>query len=115
MFFLARLQLLGGVLAATLLLPAGGEAQSSRDIPAEFPPASYEGRQYIDSRGCYYVRAGFDGAIDWVPRISRSRQHVCGGTPTFGGSQARAVTPTPSDAQVIAPPAAVAAPQPAAR
>lgn len=69
------------------------EAQTLRRAgpPAEFPPASYRGKQYVDSRGCVYIRAGIDGNVDWVPRVSRSRQQLCGYQPTTvaGTSAAR--------------------------
>ena len=48
-------------LALGLLLdPIAGSAQSLRrdDGPAEYPPASYRGSQYVDSEGCIYIRAG---------------------------------------------------------
>ncbi|WP_372886217.1 SPOR domain-containing protein [Shimia sp.] len=72
------------VIAASLGLGAAVEAQSLKnvDTPSEFPPASYQGRQYVDSKGCVYIRAGVDGATTWVPRMTRSRKVVCGFKPT---------------------------------
>ncbi|MCB1364621.1 MAG: SPOR domain-containing protein [Rhodobacteraceae bacterium] len=71
------------------------DAQTLRNAqpPAEFPPASYTGKQYIDSRGCIYIRAGIDGNVTWVPRVSRARKQVCGYKPTAvaGASPAKPV------------------------
>lgn len=50
--------------------------------PAEVPPVSYKGKQYVDSRGCIYIRAGIDGNVTWVPRVNRSRKQICGFQPT---------------------------------
>ncbi|MBY6138715.1 SPOR domain-containing protein [Leisingera daeponensis] len=63
---------------------AGIQAQTLRETrpPAEYPPASYKGKQYVDSRGCIYIRAGIDGNVSWVPRVTRSRKQICGYAPT---------------------------------
>lgn len=70
-------------------------AQSlSRDSgPAETPPASFKGSQYVDSKGCVYIRAGVDGNTSWVPRVSRSRKVVCGLSPSLGAGTAVAKAP----------------------
>ena len=74
-------------------------AQSTvQDPPANVPPASFTGSQFVDNTGCVYVRAGFDGAVTWVPRVSRQREHLCGQTPTFGSETA--IAPDAPDAPV---------------
>lgn len=69
-----------GVLASALLagLPAGAEPIR----PAEQPPAGYAGQQYVDSRGCMFVRAGSGGKVAWVPRVSREGVPICDNPPS---------------------------------
>jgi len=78
-------------------------AQSDiREVPVNFPPDSYEERQFVDNRGCVYVRAGFDGAVTWVPRVSRQREPICGQTPTFGTEAAlEPAAPAPAAAEPV--------------
>ncbi len=97
-----------------LSLPAAAQT-SARDVPANFPPASFTGRQFVDNRGCVYVRAGYDGAVTWVPRVTRQREQICGQTPTFGSQDVAAPAPpaptTTEPVQItVTPPAAASAP-----
>lgn len=72
------------------------DAQQLRDVqaPAEFPPASFKGSQYVDSKGCAFIRAGIDGNVTWVPRVNRQRKLLCGQTPTELAERASVATPT---------------------
>ncbi|MEL7211602.1 MAG: SPOR domain-containing protein [Pseudomonadota bacterium] len=82
----------GSVLALILGLAASGAAAQG-DIPAEFPPASFTGKQYVDSRGCVYVRAGISGNTTWIPRVARNRQQICGMQPSLGARTRTAEAP----------------------
>lgn len=64
-------------------------AQNLRSVrgPAEIPPVSFQGQQYVDSRGCVFMRAGLSGQVTWVPRIGRDRRPICN---DVTASQARA-------------------------
>ena len=55
----------------------------SNGVPAEFPPASFTGNQFVDSQGCAFIRAGISGVDRWVPRVDRARNQLCHFQPTF--------------------------------
>jgi len=70
------------VVSAGFVGAAQAQSLRSAETPAEYPPSTYKGNQYVDSRGCVYIRAGIDGNTTWVPRVSRQRKPVCGMEPT---------------------------------
>lgn len=90
---------------AVLFSAQMGHAQNLREVgpPAELPPSSYSANQYVDSRGCVFLRAGIGGAQSWVPRVSRDRRAMCGFQPSIAA--AAPVVPSPTaEAPVIAMP-----------
>ncbi|MFQ5437718.1 MAG: SPOR domain-containing protein [Paracoccaceae bacterium] len=98
---------LAGAAQATLVHDATG--------PAELPPASFTGPQFVDSRGCAYIRTGYGGAVTWIPRARRNRQVMCGLKPTFGRT-ARTSQGTTAKTRTVATipvPTASANPKPA--
>jgi hypothetical protein len=94
-------------------LAAGAvQAQETIGQPAELPPESYKGKQYVDSSGCVFIRGGIDGAVTWVPRLSRAREAVCGFKPTLAESAAAA--PVAAEAAVVTAAVEEEAPAPVA-
>ena len=100
---LSKLVSVNFVTAALLLGSFGATALSAQtrpgSEPAEFPPSSFKGKQYVDSAGCVFIRAGIDGNVSWVPRVTRTRAGVCGFKPTFAG---QVTPPAPAPVQTAA-------------
>ena len=69
--------------AGAVLLASTLGAMAHGSGPAGLPPAGFEGRQFVDSKGCIYVRASYGGKVVWVPRLAPDRQPMCGFSPTF--------------------------------
>lgn len=69
-----------GLLA--LLLISGPALARDLIQPAELPPASYAGLQYVDSKGCLFIRAGSAGKVLWLPRVTRQGEPLCGHPPS---------------------------------
>jgi hypothetical protein len=85
-------------LAIGLLL--AGPAAAQLAVPAELPPDDYAGQQYVDSKGCIFMRAGPQGDETWIPRVTRDGVPLCGNPPS--GQQVPAVDASP-DAQETSP------------
>lgn len=78
------------------------QSMASNAVPSEFPPSSYKGRQYVDSNGCVFIRAGIDGNVSWIPRVTRSRELLCGFQPTLAKAKPAAAPEQPATRKVAA-------------
>lgn len=63
--------------------------------PAELPPVGFTGNQFVDSKGCVYIRTGGSGEINWTPRLTSKLEMVCGFAPSFkqGSTLSKVVNP----------------------
>lgn len=94
-------KILSTAAVAVVLSAAMAQAQAGR-TPAEIPPASYTQSQYVDSNGCVFIRAGFNGATSWVPRYGDDRRPMCGFEPSAPSGAARVAAATPAPVTVRA-------------
>ncbi|MEO5614231.1 MAG: SPOR domain-containing protein [Cypionkella sp.] len=96
------LKLVSAAVFVAVMGPIVVSAQTVAQIgqPAERPPASFKGAQYVDSRGCVFMNASYAGAAQWVARVDRKHKVLCGYPPTFG---ARPAIEVAEDVAPVAP------------
>lgn len=68
--------------AAALCVVLAGPSVAELPGPAELPPKDYAGQQYVDSKGCLFLRAGPKGDESWVPRVTRDGLPICDQPPS---------------------------------
>jgi hypothetical protein len=68
--------------ATALWLVLTGPSAAELLAPAELPPDGYAGQQYVDSKGCLFLRAGPEGNETWIPRVTRDGVPLCDNPPS---------------------------------
>ena len=86
-------KVLSQAMLASVLLASAASAQSLSQLggPANLPPPGFTGQQFVDSRGCVFMKAGFGSNVTWVARVSRDYRPLCGFPPSFGQAVIAAV------------------------
>lgn len=92
-----------------MISPVLGQSVRAVGGPAEVPSAKFQGQQYVDSRGCVFMRAGLGGRTQWVARIGRDRKPMCSET-TAREASARLAAPDAAASNPAAPVVVAAAP-----
>ena len=107
------LKMISVAVVAAVFGAGSAQAQSVARVggPANLPPSGFEGQQWVDNRGCVFLKAGYGGQVNWVPRVGRDRRAMCGYPPT---GTTRAAIEVATEAEMAAP-AAVAEAAPAPR
>ena len=97
-------------------MPAGAQSLRAVSGPSELPPAGFKSDQYVDSRGCVFIRAGYGGTTAWVPRVGNNRKPICGqraSAPIVAAAPAPVVAAPAPVIAAVAPARVVVAPAPA--
>ena len=117
-------RILSAAVVASVFGVASVQAQSVRQVggPANLPPSSFDGQQWVDSRGCVFLKAGYGGQTTWVPRVGRDRKAMCGYPPTgstrgaievaTAEEMAKPAAPVVAEAPIKAAPVKAAKPAP---
>ena len=70
---------------------AGAQSIAQLGGPSNLPPSGFSGQQFVDNRGCLFLRAGFGATVNWVPRVDKRHMPLCGFPPSFGAAVIAAV------------------------
>ena len=114
------------VAALVVCVPLMASGAGVDSVPAETPPSNFTGMQYVDSKGCAFIRVGFSGPARWVPRVTRQRRQVCGLAPSLSSNERTQVAASQAPASgtpveitfddpVVVPTPRAAAPKPRAQ